>query len=185
MKRLRLLMSLLLLILFPLQSPAATDPVVSARLEDSLLTFSRIMASPQTAIPSILLQKAEGIAIIPGMVRASFFVGARFGKGVLMVRGKNGQWSNPVLININGGSFGLQMGLQSTDLVLVFRTKPCTADKGKEAIHPGNPHVHSGRHPGVTDGRNYRFRPQCRDIFFFTLSRPECRVCPSGRHNAV
>jgi len=121
MKRLRLLMSLLILILFPLQSPAAADPVVSARLQDSLLTFSRIMASPQTPIPSVLLQKAEGIALIPGMVRASFFVGARFGKGVLMVRGKNGQWSNPVLININGGSFGLQMGLQSTDLVLVFR----------------------------------------------------------------
>ncbi len=121
MKRSGLLMSLLLLILFPLQSPAAADPVASARLQNSLLTFSRIMASPQTAIPPILLRSAEGIAIIPGMVRASFFVGARFGKGVLMVRGKKGQWGNPVLITINGGSFGLQMGLQSTDLVLVFR----------------------------------------------------------------
>jgi lipid-binding SYLF domain-containing protein len=121
MKRLWLLMSLLLCTLFPLPCPAAADAVVSARLQDSLLTFSKIMVSPQTAIPSVLLQKAEGIAIIPGMVRASFFVGARFGKGVLMVRGKNGQWGNPVLININGGSFGLQMGLQSTDLVLVFR----------------------------------------------------------------
>ena len=121
MKRLWSLLSLLLLILFPLQSPAAADPVVSARLQNSLLTFSKIMVSPQTAIPSILLARAEGIAIIPGMFRASFFVGARFGKGVLMVRGKNGQWGNPVLININGGSFGLQMGLQSTDLVLVFK----------------------------------------------------------------
>ncbi len=121
MNRLWLFMSLLLLILFPVQGPAAADPALSLRLQDSLLTFSKTMASPQTAIPSILLQKAEGIAIIPGMVRASFFVGARYGKGVLMVREKNGLWGNPALININGGSFGLQMGLQSTDLILVFR----------------------------------------------------------------
>ncbi len=134
MKRLWLLMSLLLLIFFPLQSIAGADPVVSDRLQDSLLTFSRIMVSPQTAIPHILLQKAEGIAIIPGMVRASFFVGARFGKGVLMVRGKNGQWSNPALININGGSFGLQMGLQSTDLVLVFRRSRALEMKAKKNV---------------------------------------------------
>ena len=89
---------------------------------------------PQTAIPSILLARAEGIAIFPGMVRASFFVGARYGRGVLMVRGKDGQWGNPVLININGGSFGLQMGLQSTDLVLVFRRSRALEMNAKKTV---------------------------------------------------
>jgi lipid-binding SYLF domain-containing protein len=134
MKRLWFLMTLLVLFLFPLQNPLAADPVLSARLQDSLLTLSKIMASPQTAIPPILLARAEGIAIIPGMVRASFFMGARFGKGVLMVRGKNGQWGNPVLININGGSFGLQIGLQSTDLVLVFRRSRALEMKAKRNV---------------------------------------------------
>jgi lipid-binding SYLF domain-containing protein len=134
MKRLWLLPSLLLFTLFFLQSPAAADPVTSARLQDSLQTFSKTMVSPQTAVPAILLQRAEGIAIIPGMIRASFFMGTRFGKGVLMVRGKTGQWSNPVFINISGGSFGLQMGLQSTDLVLVFRRSRALEMKAKKNV---------------------------------------------------
>jgi lipid-binding SYLF domain-containing protein len=134
MKRLWLFISLLLLILFPLQSPAAADTVASERLQNSLLTFSNMMVSPKTAIPSILLQRAEGIAIIPSMIRTSFFIGARIGKGVLMVRGKNGQWSNPVIININGGSFGLQIGLESTDLVLVFRRSRTLEMKGTKNI---------------------------------------------------
>jgi len=121
MRRSRLLILVLLGIVFPSYGPAITDPTVTARLQDSLQTFSKIMSSPQSAIPPVLLQKAEGIAIIPNMIRASFFVGARLGKGVLIVRDKDRHWSNPVFITINGGSFGLQMGLQSTDLVLVFR----------------------------------------------------------------
>ncbi|HVN70451.1 MAG TPA: lipid-binding SYLF domain-containing protein, partial [Desulfomonilia bacterium] len=96
--------------------------------------FSMIMASDQSAVPPALLQRAEGIAIIPNMVRASFFLGARFGKGILMVRGKDGRWSNPALITINGGSFGLQMGLQSTDLVLVFRRSRALETKAKGNI---------------------------------------------------
>jgi len=127
-------MSLMLFILLALQSPAAADPIVSGRLQDSLQTLSKIMVYPQTAIPSILLARAEGIAIFPGMVRASFFVGARYGRGVLMVRGKDGQWGNPVLININGGSFGLQMGLQSTDLVLVFRRSRALEMNAKKTV---------------------------------------------------
>jgi lipid-binding SYLF domain-containing protein len=134
MKRSILLMLVLLAVLSPSYSPALADPTVTARLQDSLQTFSKIMSSPQSAIPPVLLQKAEGIAIIPNMIRASFFVGARLGKGVLIVRDKDGHWSNPALITINGGSFGLQMGLQSTDLVLVFRRSRALETKAKGNI---------------------------------------------------
>jgi lipid-binding SYLF domain-containing protein len=134
MKRLFLMSILLISIFIPAQCLSAADPAISARLAESLQAFSKIMASPQSTVPATLLQQAEGIAIIPGMVRASFFVGTRFGKGVLMVRGKDGRWSNPALITVTGGSFGLQMGLQSTDLVLVFRRSNALETKAKGSI---------------------------------------------------
>lgn len=105
----------------PVQTASAADTSTAVRLQESLKTLSRIMASPQTEIPPVLLQKATAMIIIPDMVKASFFIGARYGKGVLMVRGDDGRWGNPVFVTLGGGSFGLQMGLQSTDLVLVFR----------------------------------------------------------------
>ena len=119
--RLVALTVLILSILIPSYGASAADPAISSRLQESLQAFSRIMASRQSAVPPVLLQKAEGIIMIPDMLKASFLVGTRFGKGVLMVKGKDGRWSNPALITFNGGSFGLQLGLQSTDLVLVFR----------------------------------------------------------------
>lgn len=137
MKRLVALAILLIPVFIPSQSPWAADPAVSERMQESLQAFAKIMSSPQSAIPSVLLQKSEGIAIIPGMVRASFFVGTRFGKGVLMVKGKDGRWSNPALITLSGGSFGLQMGLQSTDLVLVFRRSRALETKAKGNIMLG------------------------------------------------
>lgn len=134
MKRLFLLVTLLIPMIIPPHSLSAADPAVSARLAESLQAFSKIMTSPQSTVPAALLQKAEGIAIVPGMVRASFLVGTRFGKGVLMVRGKDGRWSNPAPITLTGGSFGLQMGLQSTDLVLVFRRSRALETKARGNI---------------------------------------------------
>lgn len=121
MRRLPLSFFLLLIMLLPLQTWAAVDPDAAARLQESLKTLSQIIASPRTPIPPSLLQKASAIVIIPNMLKASFLVGARYGKGVLMVRGTDGRWGNPVFVVLSGGSFGLQMGLQSTDLVLVCR----------------------------------------------------------------
>jgi lipid-binding SYLF domain-containing protein len=112
---------LFLALILPCRAGAAADPVSAARLQESLKTLSQVIASPQTTIPAALLQKATAIVIIPNMVKASFLVGARYGKGVLMARGEDGRWGNPVLVSLGGGSFGLQMGVQSTDLVLVFR----------------------------------------------------------------
>ncbi len=81
-----------------------------------------IMAVPFKGIPQALLDDAQGIAIIPGMVKGGFIVGVRHGKGVLVTRDDAG-WHAPVFITITGGSVGWQAGLQATDLVLVFRTR--------------------------------------------------------------
>jgi lipid-binding SYLF domain-containing protein len=92
-------------------------------VEKSLQVLSEITRNPKTGMPRLVLRKAAGIAIIPDMFKASFIFGARFGRGVLVVRQPEGTWSNPVFIHLFGGSFGPQAGAQSTDLVLVFQTQ--------------------------------------------------------------
>jgi lipid-binding SYLF domain-containing protein len=82
-----------------------------------------IMASPDKEIPSDLLAKAHAVAVIPNMVKGAFIAGGRFGKGLVSQRNEDGSWGTPAFIDIGGGSFGLQIGVEATDLILVF-TKP-------------------------------------------------------------
>lgn len=76
---------------------------------------------PEQGVPPNLLANAHAVAIVPGMIKAGFAIGGRYGKGVLMVRQPDGAWSNPTFIKMGGGSFGWQIGAQSTDLMLVFK----------------------------------------------------------------
>ncbi len=82
-----------------------------------------IMASPDHEIPEELLAKAYGIAVIPNVVKGAFLAGGRFGKGLVSARDETGSWSTPLFVDIGGGSFGLQIGVEATDLILVF-TEP-------------------------------------------------------------
>ena len=75
-------------------------------------------------IPPALMQDAKAVAIIPHVLKAGFMVGGRFGRGVISVRQPDGTWSNPLFITLGGGSVGWQIGIQSTDLVLIFKTGP-------------------------------------------------------------
>jgi SH3 domain-containing YSC84-like protein 1 len=72
-------------------------------------------------IPPSILRNSQGIAIIPNVIQAAFFLGGRRGQGVMMVRNQNGGWSNPVIITLTSGSLGLQVGAKSSDLVLAFQ----------------------------------------------------------------
>ena len=74
-------------------------------------------------IPDLLLDRAFGIAVIPEAKKGAFGIGISGGKGVLLVRDKQGRFSNPVFVTLTGGSFGWQIGVQSSDLVLVFTTR--------------------------------------------------------------
>ncbi|MBL8798513.1 MAG: lipid-binding SYLF domain-containing protein [Planctomycetia bacterium] len=75
------------------------------------------------SIPPNLLKDAQGLAIIPGVIKAGFVIGGRHGRGVLLARGADGTWGRPVFITLSGGSVGWQVGVQSTDSILVFKTK--------------------------------------------------------------
>jgi lipid-binding SYLF domain-containing protein len=89
------------------------------------------------SIPKQLMQKTEGIIIIPGLINASFMVGGKRGKGIAMVKNENGTWSNPVFLTLTGGSFGFQAGIQSVDLVLVFLNKNSLLNISKSSFTLG------------------------------------------------
>jgi lipid-binding SYLF domain-containing protein len=130
-------MKKLLLTIFVIAAGGATTPALaSAREEARLIEASGVLeelgAQRDTAIPDRLLQRAYAIAVIPNVVKVSAVVGGRRGSGALVVRGDDGRFSDPIMISITGGSVGWQIGVQSTDLVLVFTTK-----RGVEGIADG------------------------------------------------
>jgi lipid-binding SYLF domain-containing protein len=75
------------------------------------------------AIPPALMQDAAGVAVVPRVFKAGFVVGGRYGRGVVLARQRDGSWTNPVFITMAGGGIGWQVGVQSTDVVLVFKTR--------------------------------------------------------------
>ena len=79
-------------------------------------------------LPQRMLADAQGIAIVPNMVRGAFVIGLQHGRGVLLTRGPGGAWQPPLMIQITGGSLGYQIGVQSTDLILIFRTPQSVAN---------------------------------------------------------
>ena len=100
----------------------------AAREEGRLLTATEVLEDvqgmPDQRLPDTLLAHAYGIAVIPDVTQVAFFFGGRHGNGVLTVRDTlSSPWSNPVFISLTGGSWGLQAGAQSSDIILVFTTK--------------------------------------------------------------
>jgi lipid-binding SYLF domain-containing protein len=91
-------------------------------MHEAGVVFAEIMAAEDAAIPRAILGKAEGIAIIPSMVKAGFIFGGMRGRGVLSARRGNG-WSAPTFITLTGGSIGFQIGGQAVDLVLVINNR--------------------------------------------------------------
>jgi lipid-binding SYLF domain-containing protein len=114
---------ILLLSLFAVSLPllAATKQV--EKMNEVVAVFSEIQRLPEKSIPPSLMKNAYAVAVIPSVVKVGFVIGGRYGKGALSVRQGNGQWSDPVFISVKGGSVGWQVGAQSTDVVLVFKTR--------------------------------------------------------------
>jgi lipid-binding SYLF domain-containing protein len=93
-----------------------------ARLITATQVLEELRATPDQHVPAWLLQRAYGVAVIPEVIKGAFMFGGRYGSGVLTVRDASGHFSNPVFIKLAGGSWGLQIGAASTDVVLVFVT---------------------------------------------------------------
>jgi len=104
----------------------------SERAQNSANVLAEVMAIPDGGVPDDLMARAHGIAVIPHVVKGAFGIGGRYGKGLVSQRMANGKWSTPAFVEIGGGSFGLQLGVEATDLVLVF-----TNDSGLKGLLKG------------------------------------------------
>src|SRR5512136_1019835 len=107
--------------LAPAAAPQA-DPDQVQKIDDAIRVLQEMMKESDKSIPVSLIEQCAGIAIVPDVIRAGLVIGGRHGKGVLLVRTKSGAWSDPTFIDVKGGSIGWQAGVQSADVVLVFRT---------------------------------------------------------------
>jgi lipid-binding SYLF domain-containing protein len=103
--------------------PATAATPEEERVAAATDVIDQLVRIPEQSVPDALLARAYAVAVIPNVVKIGFGLGARRGKGVLVVRQENGTWSNPAFITLTGGSFGWQIGAQSTDIILVFKTR--------------------------------------------------------------
>jgi SH3 domain-containing YSC84-like protein 1 len=101
---------------------AATDMAkLDQRIEAAHQVLHELMATPDKGIPDDIAAKATCVAVVPGFKKGAFLVGGQYGQGVVTCRTGHG-WSAPAFIQLTGASFGLQVGGQSTDLVLIGTT---------------------------------------------------------------
>ncbi|MGC3980697.1 MAG: lipid-binding SYLF domain-containing protein [Steroidobacteraceae bacterium] len=101
--------------------------IAAPRQEASLLNATQVLSelrnAPDQNVPTWLLERAYAVAVVPNVIKVGLIFGGRRGSGTMVVREPDGSWSNPVFINLTGGSFGFQWGVQSTDVMLVFTSK--------------------------------------------------------------
>ena len=117
LRALAVLLTTLAAAALPSAQPADSDE--ARRLREATTVFNEVMAVPDKAIPASVLAKAEGIAVFPSTVKGGFIVGGMRGRGVLSARMAE-TWSPPTFMTMTGGSFGLQIGGEAVDVVLVI-----------------------------------------------------------------
>ena len=92
------------------------------RVKAAATVLEEIQSAPDTGIPDEVMGSAECVAVVPSMLKAGFVFGARYGRGVASCRTAKG-WSDPAFFTVQGGSFGLQIGGQAVDLVMLIMNK--------------------------------------------------------------
>ncbi len=149
--------------------PGISQADESIKIYEAGNVLKQIMASPETGSPPHLFRHAYGIAIVPGLIKVGLIVGGRYGTGVLSVN-QGGKWSNPVFISLSGVSLGLQVGAESTDIVLIFKTaRGVQAFKDGKFTLGGNVSVAAGpygRHAEASTDLQLR-----AEIYSYSLSK--------------
>jgi len=116
----------------PRDFPAANEEEAK-RAQEAAKVLAEMTTMKESGIPNSLLRDAKGIAVIPSVKKAALGIGGRWGRGLMSTRNDEGAWVPPSYIEITGGSVGFQIGVESNDLVLVFRDKDAVKNlmKGK------------------------------------------------------
>jgi lipid-binding SYLF domain-containing protein len=126
------LLALGLLALLPSLAVQAADPPRKQAREAVRVLSEMMDDAPDKSLPADLLRNARAIAIIPAMVKGGFVFSGSKGEGLISIKTRDGTWSNPNFISVGGAGVGFQAGIQSTDVILVFRT-----DRGIDGIING------------------------------------------------
>ena len=108
--------------------------------EDKINASTKVLqdfGKMKESIPADLLKITQGIIIVPRLINGGFVIAAKRGRGIAMVKLADGKWSNPVFVTITGGSVGLQAGVQSIDLVLIFKSAETLEKIGKGSFTLG------------------------------------------------
>lgn len=93
------------------------------RANNAVRVLKEIMVAPDKRVPAEMLSHAYAVAVIPDVIKAGFVIGGRHGVGLVSIKSADGIWSNPSFVSMSGGSIGFQVGVQSTDVILIFRTQ--------------------------------------------------------------
>ena len=113
-------------ITFVVAMPASAqlDEKVADRFWESTKILEQLISAPDGGIPQDLLRRSECVGVIPAVKRAAFGFGGRYGRGLVVCRkdGGAGPWGSPSMLSVSGGSFGFQIGGQSTDVLMLFVT---------------------------------------------------------------
>lgn len=140
------------------------------RVGDAADVLEQLLRIPEKTVPPALLSRAYAVAVIPNVVKAAFGLGARRGKGIIVIRQDDSSWSNPAFITLTGGSVGWQVGAQSTDIILVFKTR-----KGVDGIENGRLTLGAdasvaagplGRHTGISTDIEFK-----SEVYSYSRSR--------------
>ena len=109
-------------IVTPLRAQKAEDEI--KRINDATTVLGEIMSAADKAVPRVVMENAEGIAVFPSLLKGGIGIGGQRGHGILSVRDKKtGNWSSPAFLTVTGGSIGAQFGFQAIDLVLVINNQ--------------------------------------------------------------
>jgi len=120
MRRIVIVMSLAAVALAPLR--AAVSTAEKRRIEDAATVLTEISAVPEKGVPQDLWNKAACVMVVPSLKKAAFVFGGEYGKGLMSCRHGN-DWSAPLFMRLEKGSWGLQIGAQTIDLVLLVMNK--------------------------------------------------------------
>ena len=124
---------------------AIAGPDEDKRASDAVRVLSEIQKIPEQGIPDKLLDEGRAVVVIPDTLKVGLVIGGRRGHGLMSVKSADGSWSQPVFVKLTGGSIGFQAGVQSSDVVLVFRN-----DRNLENIVNGK--ITLGADAGVAAG---------------------------------
>lgn len=124
---------------------ASAGPEQDQRALESVRVLNEVQRIPESAIPDKLFDEARAIVVVPDTLKVGLVLGGRRGHGVVSVKNPDGSWSNPSFVKLTGGSIGLQAGVQSADIVLVFR-----GERGLDSIVNGK--ITLGADAGVAAG---------------------------------